>query len=340
MPVVKPEHDVEHLLAKMMKSFLAHPFRLNEAIFRIAAKAGVALFPDDGADTDILFRNAEAALKKAKSSGERHLFYTQSMNEMVAGKLTMENQLRQALLMGEFVLHYQPKVNLVSGKVTSAEALIRWNKPDTGLVPPSQFIPILEETGMIVSVGEWVLQAACRQAKSWQVAGFAPVRVAVNLSARQLNETGLVETVARALADTGLEPEHLELEVTESMLMHDIELTITTLDALAKMGVAIAIDDYGTGYSSLAYLKRLHVDVLKLDQSFVKGIGHDADDEAIVASTISMAHRLGLTVIAEGVETESQLEFLRLNACDSVQGYLFSRPIPAEGILGLLQHST
>jgi diguanylate cyclase (GGDEF)-like protein/PAS domain S-box-containing protein len=328
-------------IAQSILDVIARPAALGGDEFVLTASIGIALYPHDGETTQDLMRCADTALHKAKiQGGNSFRFFTADIQANALESLSLASNLHRALERNEFRVHYQPQYHSNTMEMVGVEALVRWEHPEKGMLPPGQFIPILEETGMIVSVGEWVLQAACRQAKSWQVAGFAPVRVAVNLSARQLNETGLVETVARALADTGLEPEHLELEVTESMLMHDIELTITTLDALAKMGVAIAIDDYGTGYSSLAYLKRLHVDVLKLDQSFVKGIGHDADDEAIVASTISMAHRLGLTVIAEGVETESQLEFLRLNACDSVQGYLFSRPIPAEGILGLLQHST
>jgi diguanylate cyclase (GGDEF)-like protein/PAS domain S-box-containing protein len=329
MPVVKPEHDVEHLLAKMMKAFLAHPFRLNEAIFRIAAKAGVALFPDDGTDTDILFRNAEAALKKAKSSGERHLFYTQSMNEMVAGKLTMENQLRQALLMGEFALHYQPKVNLVSGKVTSAEALIRWNKPGTGLVPPSQFIPILEEIGLINEVGRWALHQANADYLRWHTAGLAPVRIAVNVSALQLRNRTFFDEVRHLVESDARTAAGLELEITESLIMEDVKHSISSLHAIRTLGLTIAIDDFGTGFSSLSYLSKLPVDTLKIDRSFVVDMTAAPEGLALVSTIIHLAHALKLKVVAEGVETQEQARLLRLLNCDDMQGYLFSRPVPA-----------
>ncbi|MDP1894693.1 MAG: bifunctional diguanylate cyclase/phosphodiesterase, partial [Hydrogenophaga sp.] len=329
MPVVKPENDVEHLLAKMMKAFLAHPFRLNEAIFRIAAKAGVALFPDDGTDTDILFRNAEAALKKAKSSGERHLFYTQSMNEMVAGKLTMENQLRQALLMGEFVLYYQPKVNLVSGKVTSAEALIRWNKPGTGLVPPSQFIPILEEIGLINEVGRWALHQANADYLRWHTAGLAPVRIAVNVSALQLRNRTFFDEVRHLVESDARTAAGLELEITESLIMEDVKHSISSLHAIRTLGLTIAIDDFGTGFSSLSYLSKLPVDTLKIDRSFVVDMTAAPEGLALVSTIIHLAHALKLKVVAEGVETQEQARLLRLLNCDDMQGYLFSRPVPA-----------
>jgi diguanylate cyclase (GGDEF)-like protein/PAS domain S-box-containing protein len=330
MPVVMPEHDVVQLLYQMMTAFLAHPFRLNDAIFRIAAKAGVALFPDDGADTDTLFRNAEVALKKAKTSGERHLFYTQSMNEMVAGKLTLENQLRQAVYLGEFVLHYQPKVNLVSGKVTSAEALIRWNSPDKGLVSPGHFIPILEEIGLINEVGRWAMRQANADFLRWHSAGLAPVRIAVNVSALQLRNRTFFDEVRQLVESDARTAAGLELEITESLIMEDVKHSISSLQAIRALGLSIAIDDFGTGFSSLSYLSKLPVDTLKIDRSFVIDMTTGPEGLALVSTIINLAHALKLKVVAEGVETQEQARLLRLLNCDEMQGYLFSRPVAAD----------
>ena len=330
MPAIQPEDDFEHLLADMMKAFLEHPFRLNDAIFRIAAKAGVALFPEDGADTDTLLRNAEAALKKAKSSGERYLFYTQSMNEMVASKLTMENQLRLALSRGEFLLHYQPKVNLVSGKVTSAEALIRWNKPDAGLVPPGHFIPILEEIGLINEVGRWAMRQANADYLRWHTAGLVPVPIAVNVSALQLRSRTFFDEVRQLVESDVRTAAGLELEITESLIMEDVKHSISSLQAMRALGLTIAIDDFGTGFSSLSYLSKLPVDTLKVDRSFVIDMTAAPEGLALVSTIISLAHALKLTVVAEGVETEEQARLLRLLNCDEMQGFLFSRPVSAD----------
>lgn len=328
------------LIAQNILDAIAVPARLGSDAFVLTASIGIAVYPHDGESAQNLMKCADAALYRAKElGGNSFQFFTADIQQNALESLSLTSSLHGALDRGEFVLHYQPQYSAETREMVGMEALLRWVHPEKGMLPPGKFIPILEETGMIVPVGEWVLRSACAQMKLWQTAGFVPVRMAVNLSARQLNGSGLVTTVAHVMEDTGLDPKYLELEITETMLMHDIELTIATLDALAKMGIAIAIDDYGTGYSSLAYLKRLRVDTLKIDQSFVRGIGIDLDDEAIVASTVSMAHRLGLTVIAEGVETEAQLEFLRLNACNQVQGYLFSRPVPADDIEGLLQRA-
>jgi len=330
MPAIQPEDDFEHLLADMMKAFLEHPFRLNDAIFRIAAKAGVALFPEDGADTDTLLRNAEAALKKAKSSGERYLFYTQSMNEMVASKLTMENQLRLALRRGEFLLHYQPKVNLVSGKVTSAEALIRWNKPDAGLVPPGHFIPILEEIGLINEVGRWAMHQANADYLRWHTAGLVPVPIAVNVSALQLRSRTFFDEVRQLVESDVRTAAGLELEITESLIMEDVKHSISSLQAMRALGLTIAIDDFGTGFSSLSYLSQLPVDTLKIDRSFVVDMTAAPEGLALVSTIISLAHALKLKVVAEGVETEEQARLLRLLNCDEMQGFLFSRPVSAD----------
>ncbi|HUX26613.1 MAG TPA: EAL domain-containing protein [Burkholderiales bacterium] len=330
LPVVKQEGDGAQLLEKSIKGFMEHPFRLNDAVFRIAARVGVAVFPDDGTDADTLFRNAEAALKKAKASGERYLFYRQEMTEAVAGKLTLENQLRQALDNEEFVLHYQPKVNLVSGKLTSAEALIRWNDPRTGLVPPGRFIPILEETGLIYDVGRWALKKAIADYLRWRAAGLAAVRIAVNVSPLQLRNRGFIDEIGRVISIDAHAHAGLELEITESLIMADIKLSIARLQAIRALGVTVAIDDFGTGFSSLSYLAKLPVDTLKIDRSFVIEMTAGPEGLALVSTIITLAHSLKLKVVAEGVETEEQSRLLRLLSCDEMQGFLFSKPVPAE----------
>jgi EAL domain-containing protein (putative c-di-GMP-specific phosphodiesterase class I) len=299
-------------------------------VLRVSAKVGVALFPDDGADADTLFMNAEAALKKAKASGEPYLFHTQKMTEMIAGKLTLENQLRQALDNEEFVLHYQPKVNLTSGKLTGAEALIRWNDPRTGLVPPGRFIPILEETGLIHDVGRWALRQAIEDYLRWRRAGLAAVRIAVNVSPLQLRHRGFIDEIKQAISIDAQAAAGLELEITESVIMEDIKGNIASLQAIRALGVTIAIDDFGTGFSSLSYLAKLPVDTLKIDRSFVVDMTVASEGLALVSTIIILAHSLKLKVVVEGVETEEQSRLLRLVNCDEMQGFLFSRPVPAE----------
>jgi EAL domain-containing protein (putative c-di-GMP-specific phosphodiesterase class I) len=313
-----------------MGAFMDHPFNLDDAVFRITAKVGVALFPDDGADADTLFKNAEAALKNAKAGGNRYLFYTQTMTETVAGNLTLENQLRQALDNEEFVLHYQPKVNFVSGMVTGAEALIRWNDPRTGLVPPGRFIPILEETGLIHEVGRWALRRALADYLRWRSAGLAAVRIAVNVSPLQLRNRGFIAEIVQAIGIDAQAAAGLELEITESLIMEDVKRNIASLQAIRALGVTIGIDDFGTGFSSLAYLAKLPVDTLKIDRSFVTDMTAGPQGLALVSTIINLAHSLKLNVVAEGVETEEQSRLLRLLDCDEMQGYLFSKPVPGE----------
>jgi EAL domain-containing protein (putative c-di-GMP-specific phosphodiesterase class I) len=307
---------------------MENSFRLGGTVFRIAAKVGVALFPEDGVDADTLLKNAEAALKKAKAGGDRYLFYKQKMTETVAGKLTLENQLRQALDKGEFVLHYQPKVNLESGKLASAEALIRWNDPRTGLVPPSRFIPVLEETGLIYEVGRWALRKAIDDYLRWRGAGLPAVRIAVNVSPLQLRNRGFIAEIKEAIGIGAQAQDGLELEITESLIMEDINHNIATLHAIRGMGVNVAIDDFGTGFSSLSYLAKLPVDTLKIDRSFVVDMTAGPQGLALVSTIISLAHSLKLKVVAEGVEIEEQARLLRLLSCDEMQGYLFSKPLP------------
>ena len=330
MPEVRQDGDLARLAEKTMETFLEHPFHLNDAVFRIAAKVGIALFPDDAADADTLFRNAEAALKKAKASGDRCLFYTQKMTAAVARKLTLENQLRQALDNEEFALYYQPKVNLVSGKITSAEALIRWNDPRTGLVPPGKFIPILEETGLIYEVGRWALRKAIEDYLRWRSAGLTAVRIAVNVSPLQLRNRGFIAEIEQVIGIDAHAAAGLELEITESLIMEDVNHSIVSLQAIRAMGITIAIDDFGTGFSSLSYLAKLPVDTLKIDRSFVIDMTAGPEGLALVSTIIDLAHSLKLKVVAEGVQTEEQSRLLRLLSCDEMQGFLFSKPLPSE----------
>jgi diguanylate cyclase (GGDEF)-like protein/PAS domain S-box-containing protein len=317
-------------VASLMEALLRQPFRVNGAEFRIAAKGGVALFPDHGADPDTLLRHSEVALKKAKGLGDRYVLYTKQMTEAVAGRLRFETQLRQALERDEFVLHYQPKVSLASGSITGAEALIRWHYPGSGLVPPGQFIPVLEETGMIYEVGRWALRTAVEDHLRWRAAGLPAVRVAVNVSALQLRDEGFIAEIERIVAVNAQAAAGLEIEITESLIMEDVQRSNAVLQVIRAMGVSIAIDDFGTGFSSLSYLARLPVNALKIDRSFVTNVATQPDASTLVATIISMAHSMKLTVVAEGVETDAQCCMLRSLGCDEMQGFLLSRPVPRQ----------
>jgi diguanylate cyclase (GGDEF)-like protein len=295
------------------------------------ASIGVSLFPHDGEQSHVLLKNAGAALYRAKKAGGDHYrFYTADMHAKASKQFALETSLRQAIDNEELLLHYQPCAAVDSQKITGVEALVRWRHPQLGLVSPAEFIPLAEDTGLILPLGEWVLRTACRQNREWQNRGFPPVRVAVNISARQFKQPHLAETVLQILAETGLAPEYLELELTESSIMDNADSAIAVLTGLKKEGITISIDDFGTGFSSLSYLKRLPIDALKIDQSFVRDLTTDPADAALVMAIVTLAHNLRLRVIAEGVETEEQLRFLHLLRCDEVQGYLFSKPLPAE----------
>jgi EAL domain-containing protein (putative c-di-GMP-specific phosphodiesterase class I) len=275
---------------------------------------------------------------RAKDQGRNNYqFYSAQMNKHTFERLAMESSLRRAIERNEFLLHYQPKLDLRTGAIAGVEALIRWKHPDWGMVSPAQFIPLAEETGLIVQIGEWVLKTACDQSRSWREQGIPAVRVAVNLSARQFSQKTLVSDVARTLAQSGLTPDCLELEITESLVMHNPEGAAETLHKLKAMGITLSIDDFGTGYSSLAYLKRFPIDCVKIDRSFIKDIPTEADDMAITKGVIALGHSLRLKVVAEGVETVEQQDFLRSNDCDEMQGYLFSKPLPAEEVTALLK---
>jgi diguanylate cyclase (GGDEF)-like protein/PAS domain S-box-containing protein len=332
LPDVGLDADLARLLDRTMRDFLDHSFVLDGAAFRISAKVGISVFPEDGSDADTLFQHAEAALKKVKTGADRYLFYTQKITQAVAGKLTLENELYQALDREQFVLHYQPKVNLVSGLITGVEALIRWNSPRAGLIPPAQFIPILEETGLIHDVGRWALRKAIEDYLRWRASGLVAVRVAVNVSALQLRNRNFVQEIEQAIAVNPLAAGGLALEVTESLIMEDIEHNIDCLRAIRAMGVAIAVDDFGTGFSSLSYLAKLPVHTLKIDRSFVTDMTTGPEGRVLVSAIIKLAHSLKLNVVAEGVETERQSSLLRLMKCDEMQGYLFSVPV-SSGIL-------
>ena len=297
------------------------------------ASVGVSLFPLDGEDCQTLLKNAGAALYKAKrSGGANYQFYTADMHELATKRLALESNLRKAIHNGEFLIHYQPRVSVDSLAITGVEALVRWRHPTLGLIPPSEFIPLAEDTGLIVPIGEWVLRTACLQGRRWRDQRFAPIQIAVNISARQFHDQDLAQTVIRILEETGLSPKYLELELTESCIMQDAEFAAGMLNRLKSMGINISIDDFGTGFSSLASLKRLPIDALKIDQSFVREATSDPDDAALVMAIITLAHNLRLRVIAEGVETDDQLRFLQLLRCDEIQGDFFSKPVSANAL--------
>jgi diguanylate cyclase (GGDEF)-like protein len=330
LPKVMYEANVARVLEKTIAGFMKHEFSLNDAVYRMAAKIGVAVFPDDGTDADTLFNNAEAALKKAKASRDRYLFYAQKMTETVAISVGIENRLRRALEREEFVLHYQPKVNIVSGKLTGAEALIRWNDPVSGLTLPGRFIPILEETGLIHDVGRWALRKAIEDYQRWRNDGLPAVRIAVNVSPLQLRNQNFVAEIQQAVSVAADAAAGLQLEITESVIMQDVNHSVGSLLAIRALGVTIAIDDFGTGFSSLNYLAKLPVDTLKIDRSFVVEMVSATGGLTLVSVIINLAHALKLNTVAEGVETEEQLRQLRLLGCDEMQGYLFGKPVPVE----------
>jgi len=326
IPDVNSEDEVVRTVEEWWCRWLNEPFQIDGTELRISARAGIALFPIDGRDADSLLKNAEVALRKAKVAGEAHMFYTPHLNGRIAERLALENKLRRGLEMGEFVLHYQPKVDLEKRRLRGVEALIRWQNPELGLVPPTQFIPLMEETGMITEVGAWTLRQACLERSRWLKMGLNSPRVAVNVSTIQLRRKDFVGTVGKILELAGPDP-GLDIEVTETLIMEDVESNIRKLEAIRDLGIHIAIDDFGTGYSSLGYLAKLPLKMLKIDRSFIAAMLDDPSIMTLVSTVISLAHSLKLTVVAEGVELEEQAKILRLLHCDQMQGYLISKPL-------------
>ena len=336
-PEVSREENISKLAQKVLNAF-KDSFMINGHEIFISTSIGISLYPYDGEDLNQLIKNADTAMYRAKELGrDNYQFYTESMNARALERLEMENNLRRALEKEELYLAYQPRMDLKTKEVLGVEALIRWNHPSLGLVSPVDFIPIAEETGLILSIGEWVLLTACKQAKAWHDMGYHNLRISVNISAVQFQKQDLVEVIRKVLDVTKLKPHLLELEITENMIMKNTGRTVKMIQILKSMGVKISIDDFGTGFSSLSYIKEFNTDSLKIDKSFVKDIGKNTNGESIINAIISMAHSLEMIVVAEGVETEQQLEFLSSKNCNEVQGFLFSRPIRADEIVLFLE---
>ena len=343
--LVLNDQNKEDVIFRAMQRVLnkvSEPMTIDGQELYITCSAGVSLYPADAPDVETLLKNADVAMYRAKEHGRNNFqFYTPEMNDLANERLALEHSLRRALERNELLLHYQPKVNLETGMIVGAEALLRWQHPEWGLIAPERFIPIAEETGLIVQIGAWVIRTACNQARLWQDAGLPPVIMSVNLSARQFRQESFVKVVTQILHETGLKPEQLEMELTESMLMHNANAAISILGGLKSLGVRLSLDDFGTGYSSLSYLSRLPIDTLKIDRSFVQHIGdQDECDNGILAQAIiSLGHSLNLTVIAEGVETGEQLKFLKAHQCDEVQGFYFCKPTVAGEFAKMLAES-
>jgi diguanylate cyclase (GGDEF)-like protein len=330
--------DMISATVQEISAAIAAPICLEGHDIRVTSSIGIATYPNDGTDADALLANADAAMYRAKEVGRDNFqFYSPELNTKVHEKFLLQEELRNAVARCEFVLFYQPQVDLRTGRIFAVEALIRWKHPTLGMLPPIKFIPMAEETGSIVPIGDWVLHEACRQNKAWQDAGLPPMTVCVNVSARQFREKSLISQVVGALKDSGLDAKYLELELTESLIMQDVEQAVATMKELQGLGVQLSIDDFGTGYSSLAALKNFPVVRLKIDKSFIDGLPTDENNKVVASAVFSLGQKLNLRVIAEGVETDDQLAFLRDNNCDEMQGYHFSRPIAAQEIEELLK---
>jgi diguanylate cyclase (GGDEF)-like protein/PAS domain S-box-containing protein len=339
LPHLTQPADIIRVAERILSAF-SSTFCLEGQTFRITCSIGIAVYPGDGTDTATLLRNADAALYQAKSLGRnRYQLYTPNLNHQASARLTLEHQLHKALERNELCLYYQPQIDTRHGKMTGVEALVRWRHPELGLVSPQTFIGLAEESGLIVSIGEWVLRTACQQCRAWQEQGFSAINVAVNLSSLQFQQPNLVDTIAQILSTTGLDPAHLELEVTESTAMKDLEFTRILLEKLSQMGISISLDDFGTGYSSLGYLKRFPLNGLKIDRTFICDLPDDRQDLAITTAIIALGRGLKLNVVAEGVETEAQYQILRSLGCETMQGYLFNQPLPVDGMTALLPSS-
>jgi len=325
------------IVAQNIRNSISRPLMIEEHELEISSSIGISIYPKDGEDGQTLLKNADVAMYRAKEQGRNNFqFFTDELNKKVVARMTMEKHLRRALEREEFLLHYQPQVDLKTGRITGMEALIRWQSPELGFIPPGDFIPLAEETGLIVPIGEWVLETACRQNKAWQIARLPALTMAINLSPRQFQQQNLAEMVARTLGETGLDPRYLELEIIESLLMHDVRSASLLIAKLKELGSLLTMDDFGTGYSNLRFLKLFPFDKIKIDQSFVRTITSDPDTAAIARAMITLGHSLKLRVIAEGIETAGQLNFFRSHGCDEMQGYYFSRPVPPDQIEQML----
>jgi diguanylate cyclase (GGDEF)-like protein len=337
LPQLPDETHVTAVAHKIL-SAIARPFVLLGQEFRVTTSIGISTYPADGLDEQALMKNADIAMYKAKEEGKNQFqFYSESLNVQSLERLTLESSLRSALERNEFQLYYQAKRDMRSGQITGMEALLRWQHPDLGTVAPMKFIPIAEETGLIVPIGKWVLRTACLQNVAWQNRGLPRLSMAVNLAARQFSDDALLPDLASILESTGMDARLLELEIHESLLMHDVERALRVLTALRDMGVKIAIDDFGIGYASLSALKRFPLDTIKIDRSFIRDLAGVGEDKALTEAIIAMGRTLSLTVVAQGVETRAQVDFLRAHACDELQGFYYNRPVPADQFAKLLQ---
>ncbi|HCB14552.1 MAG TPA: PAS domain S-box protein, partial [Gammaproteobacteria bacterium] len=337
---IKEPLSITTKIANKILAEFSMPFNINDREIFSTASIGIACYPSDGQATDELIKNSDSAMYHAKSKGKNNYqFYSKILNDVALERLEMENNLRYALERGEFELYYQPKVETRSKRICGAEALLRWNHPQKGRVSPGQFIPLCEEVGLIIPISEWIIHTACMQAKHWQDRGFLSLTVAVNLSPLQFRQPDLIQKVKNILDEIGMTANRLEFEITESTAMEDIDEAIATMDIFKRMGIFFSIDDFGTGYSSLSYLKRFPVNTLKIDQSFIRNIHVNFEDAAIVKSIVTLAHSLKFAVIAEGVETKEQFDFLKDIDCDEIQGYLFSPPVSVDEFTNLLSHN-
>lgn len=334
---IKSYDDITTKAQKIISIF-QQPFSITDRLIVVTASIGISVFPHDGATTDSLLRNADAAMYNVKECGSNHFrFYAAEMNAKNLEKLDQEMELRHALNNNELFILYQPQFDLTNEKLIAAEALLRWKHPQRGILLPLDFVPLAEETGLIVPIGEWVIRSACKQNKAWTNLGFPPIRIAVNISSQQLKQQNIVEVITSILNETGLKPEYLELELTENIIISSLEV-IRTVTALKKLGITIAVDDFGTGYSSLSYLKNLPLDRLKIDGSFIQNIQSETDDEVIIRAIIAVAKKLNLDVLAEGVETQNQLNFLKSQKCDEIQGFYYSKPLTVKELENLFKH--